>query len=101
MVNRQNVNVLNTDEPIDNPVWLPNQLAHRWIGELWHNATGFRKVPNLPCRLSQSGDDNGGVVRRILTDEPADSAEVFPRLAGPEDSSHVRNCFLTSSCGTT
>lgn len=43
MVNRQNVDFVGADEPVDNAVRPPNHLTYEWIGELRHDAPRLGK----------------------------------------------------------
>lgn len=101
MVNRQNVDFVGADEPVDNAVRPPNHLTYERIGELRHDAPRLGKFGKPPHGCQQPGDDHGGVVRRVLTDKRINSLEVLLRLLSPEKRSHARNRFSTSSWGTT
>ena len=99
-MDREYVNLIHADEPIDNPARWMNHLAHQRVVEFRNGPTGFRKGGQSTGRGNQLGDDDRRVMRGVLTDECANSREIGTGLIGPENNPHGKNCFLISSWDT-
>ena len=99
-MDRENVNLIYTNEAIDDPVRWMNHLADERIFEFRNGPTRFREGGQSTGRSNQLGDDDRCVMRRVLTDEGANSREIGTGLIGPENNPHGKNCFLTSSWDT-
>lgn len=93
----EDVNLVYAHEPIDDSVRAMNDLANLWIVEFRHSPTRLWKGgQSIGCR-NDMGDNDRRVARGVLTDECANGSEIRASLIRPENSSHDKNCFLTSS----
>ena len=99
-MNREDVNLIHTHEPIDDTVRSMNDLANERVVEFRNQPTGLRERGQPVGRLNQLGDYHRRVMRGVLTDEGANSSEIGTGLIGPENNLHGKNCFLTSSWDT-
>ena len=96
-MDREDVNLVYADEPIDDAVRSMNDLTDKWVVEFRNRPTGlWERHQPIGCR-NQLGHHDGRVLRGILTDEGANGSEIGTSLLGPENNSHGKNCFLTSS----
>ena len=100
MMNREDVNLVNANEPIDDTVRTVNDLANERIVEFRNCPAGLREGDQpIGCR-NQLGHHDRCVMRGVLTDEGADRSKIGTGLISPENDPHGKNCFLTSSWGT-
>jgi hypothetical protein len=100
VMHREDVNLVLAHEPIDDSVGSMNNLTNQRAIEFRNGPTGLRKCEQPIRRRNQLSHDDRCVVRGVLTDEGANSSEVGTGLMGPENNSHSKNCFLTSSWDT-
>jgi len=96
-MHRQDVNLVGTHKSVDDAVRLEDDFPDQGILEFRNGSTGFRKGFQPIGRGNEPSDDDGRIVRRVLTDEGADGCQVGAGLLGPEKNPHDKNCFLTSS----
>lgn len=99
-MDRQDVNLVNAREPIDDSVRSMDDLANNRVIEFRNRPPRFRKRDQAVGCGNELGDDDRCVVRGVLTDEGANGSEIGTSLMCPENNSHGKNCFLTSSCDT-
>jgi hypothetical protein len=99
-MDREDVNLIGSDEPVDDTVRRMNYLANQWIVEFRNGPTGLRKRHQPIGCGDELGNDDRRVLRRILADERANGCKVRTGLLGPEENPHDKNCFLTSSWDT-
>ena len=100
MVDREDMDLVSAHEPIDDPVRSMNDFTNERAIEFRNRPAGFReRDQSIGCR-DQLGNHDGRVMRRILTDEGANRSEIGTGLMSPENDSHGKNCFFTSSWGT-
>ena len=99
-MDRQHVKLVDTHEPVDDAVRPMHDLANQGVIEFRNCPTRFREWDQSLCHRYEAGDDDRRVVRRVLTDERANRSQVGLRLLRPEDDSHDKNCFLTSTWDT-
>ena len=100
MMDREDVNLIDTHEPIDDTVRSMNDLANERVVEFRNRPTGLREGDQpIGCR-NQLANHDRCVMRGVLTDEGANRREIGTGLLSPEDNPHGKNCFLTSSWDT-
>ena len=99
-MDRQDVNLVDSHEPTNNSVRSMNDLTNKRAIEFWNRPPRLRKCDQPVGRGNELGHDDRCVVRGVLTDEDADGSEIGTGLMCPENNSHGKNCFLTSSCDT-
>lgn len=99
-MDREDVNLIHTHEPIDDAVRSMHDFTHERVVEFRNRPTGFREGDQpIGCR-NQLGNHDRRVMRGVLTDEGVNSGEIGTGLNSPENDPHGKNCFLTSSWGT-
>ena len=99
-MDREDMNLVGTHEPIDDPVRSMKDLTNERVVEFGNGPAGlWERDQPIGCR-DQLGNHDRGVMRGILTDEGANRSEIRTGLMSPEDDPHGKNCFLTSSWGT-
>ena len=99
-MDRKDVNLIRTDEPIDDTVRWMNDLTNERVVEFRNRPTRLREGGQPTGRSNQLGDYDRRVMRGVLIDECANSSEIGTGLIGPENNPHGKNCFLTSSWDT-
>ena len=99
-MDRKDVNLIHTHEPIDDAVRWMNYLTNERVVEFRNRPTGLREGGQPIGRSNQLGDYDRRVMRGVLTDECANSSEIGTGLIGPKNNPHGKNCFFTSSCDT-
>lgn len=96
-MDREDVNLIITDQPVDDTVRTMNHFADQRIVEFRDGPTGLGERSQPIDRGDELGDDDRRVVRRVLADERVNGDDVRTGLLGPEKRSHDKNCFVTSS----
>ena len=96
----QYVNLACANEPVDDPIRSMHNLANQRMFEFRNYPARFREGDQSLRSRNEASDDDRRVVRRVLTDERPNCGQVGLRLLRPEDHSHDKNCFLTSSWDT-
>ena len=99
-MDRENVNLIHTHEPVDDTVRSMNHLADERVFEFRNCPTGFREGGQPIGRSDQLGNNDRRIMRGILTNECANGSEIGTGLLSPENNPHGKNCFLTSSWDT-
>ena len=99
MVDRKNVHRVVTDEAVDDAIRRMNDLAETGAGKLRNLAPRFRKLDQAVGCDEETADNDIGEVGGVLCDKGANACEITSRALRPEQGSHERNCFLTSSWG--
>ena len=99
-MDREDVNLIRTHEPVDDTGRSMNDFTNELVVEFRNRPTGVREGDQpIGCR-DQLGNHDRRVMRGVLTDEGVNSGEIGTGLNGPENDPHGKNCFLTSSWGT-
>ena len=101
VMNRENVDLARAGETVDDSIRAVDDFANVVALELGHRTTRLREPSEALRRGDDPSDHDVPYVRGFLSNEGADRAKVGSRAGGPEDSSHERSCFLTSSWGMT
>jgi len=99
-MDRQDVNLVDAHEPKDDSVRSMDDLTNKRVIEFWNRPPRLRKRDQPIGCGNELGHDDRCIVRGILTDEGANGSEIGTGLMCPENNSHGKNCFLTSSCDT-
>ena len=97
---RQHVNLVSTDESVDDTVRPVHNFPDEGILEFRNSPTRFWELDQAIGGGNETSDDDRRVMRRISTDESANGGQVGTSLLGPENTPHDKNCFLTSSWDT-
>jgi hypothetical protein len=92
-MDRQHVDLVVADQPVDDPVRTAHDFPNEGIFEFWNRSAGFWEWNQSIGRCDEPGNDDGCEVRRVLTDERANRSQVGLRLLRPQDLSHDKNCF--------
>ena len=100
-MDREYVKLIDAHESVDDAVRRVYDLADQRTFEFRNRPARFRKCDQSVRSRYEAGDDDRRVVSGVLTDERANRSQVGLRLLRPQDRSHDKNCFLTSSWDTT
>jgi hypothetical protein len=69
VMHREDVNLIDTDEPIYDSIGRANDFTYDGVFELRYGAAGFRELDQAISGRYETGNNDRGVVGRILTDE--------------------------------
>jgi len=69
VMHRQDVDLIDTDEPIHDSIGRANDFTYDGVFELRYGAAGFRELDQAIRGRYETGNNDRGVVGRILTDE--------------------------------
>ena len=75
-MDRQHVDFILADQSIDDPVGTVHDFSDKRILEFWNRSSGFWERNQSIRRRDEPSNDDGCVVRRILTDERANRSQV-------------------------
>jgi hypothetical protein len=68
-MHREDVDLIDTDKPIHDSIGRANDFTYGGVFELRYAAAGFRKPDQAIGGRYETGNNDRGVVGRILTDE--------------------------------
>jgi hypothetical protein len=100
MVDGENVNFVCSNEPVDDSVRPNDYFPHIRPRIFWYFSAVLREVCDPLAGIDETMHHDLSDVWRVGADIVVDRLEIAARAEGPADQSHERNCFLTSSCGT-
>jgi hypothetical protein len=69
VMHREDVDLIDTDEPIHDSIGRANDFTYDGVFELRYGAAGFRELDQAIRGRYETGNNDRGVVGRILTDE--------------------------------
>ena len=69
VMHREDVDLIDTNEPIHDSIRRPNDFTYDGIFELRYGSAGFRELDQAIRGRDETGNNDRGVVGRILTDE--------------------------------
>jgi len=76
MMHGEHVDLIATDEPVHDSLWVLNDLTNEGVAEFRNSAARLRKLSQAICGGNKTGDDDWRVMRRTLTDERVNGGQV-------------------------